>query len=70
MPSWTGERKEDLSSVIAGFFGGLAAIYGPDDEEGSNEEKNYEVCAQEDQNASWRCWRVGIVILIGGGEDG
>jgi hypothetical protein len=52
------------------LFGGLAAIYGPDDEEGSNEEKNYEVCAQEDQNASWRCWRVGIVILIGGGEDG
>jgi hypothetical protein len=39
MPSWIGERRAHLSSVIAGFFGGLAAIYGPDDEEGSDEEK-------------------------------
>jgi hypothetical protein len=40
MPSWIGERRADLSSVIAGvFFGGLVAIYGPDDEEGSDEEK-------------------------------
>jgi hypothetical protein len=39
IPSWIWERREDIRSVIAGFFGGLAGIYGLDDEEGSVENK-------------------------------